>query len=198
MRVRTRFFAVVMVRLAVFEVGLACLTVSAPRCLAQGLVSSDQYRFRSVGQAALSPDNHLIAYSVTMFDRPGRPYSQVWIIDLATGKSVRVGDEKEATSDPLWSPDGKWLSYSSDVGDKSGLWVAHADGSGATFLAPVIGSNSPLPSQGENVAWSPDSKRIAFISSTPGPETVLGQRRSDGDHALPVQTYGERRLLSLQ
>jgi dipeptidyl aminopeptidase/acylaminoacyl peptidase len=49
--------------------------------------------------------------------------------------------------------------------------VAHADGSDATFLAPTSGTNSPLPEQGESVTWSPDGKQIAFVSSTPGPET---------------------------
>lgn len=162
-----------------FMVFAAALRATLPG-RAEGLQSSDLYRFRSVGEVALSPDNHLVAYTVTMLDRPGRPYSQVWIMDLATHKSVRVGGEKEATSAPLWSPDGKSLSYAGGEGDKSGLWVARADGSGATFLAPVTGSNSPLPGQGANVTWSPDSKQIAFVSSTPGPETA----EASGDPAV--------------
>ncbi len=172
MRVRVRYFPAVMARLLIYGVVLAGLLLSAPRGQAQGLVSSDLYRFRSVGQVALSPDNHRVAYTVTMFDRPGRPYSQTWIMDLSTATSGRLGGEKEASSNPLWSPDGKWLSYSGGEGDQSGLWVAHADGSGATFLAPTSGTNSPLPSQGESVSWSPDSQQIAFVSSTPGPETA--------------------------
>ena len=51
-------------------------------------------------------------------------------MDLSTAASIRLGGEKEASSNPHWSPDGKWLSYSAGEGDKSGLWVAHADGSG--------------------------------------------------------------------
>jgi len=145
---------------------------AVPPSLAQGLQSSDLFRFRSVGQVELSPDGHRVAYTVAMFDRPGRPYSQIWIMDLATQKSVRLGDEKEATSGPLWSPDGKWLAYLSGEGEKAALTVAKADGTGAAFLAHVIGSNSPLPGQGKDVAWSPDSNQIAFISSTPGPETA--------------------------
>ena len=172
MRAGTRFFPSVIARLLMFGAVLAGLTLSAPWSQAQGLVSSDLYRFRAVGQVALSPDNHRIAYTVTMYDRPGRPYSQIWIMDLSTAASTRLGGEKEASSNPLWSPDGKWLSYSAGEGDKSGLWVAHADGSGATFLAPTSGTNSPLPEQGESVTWSPDSKQIAFVSSTPGPETA--------------------------
>jgi dipeptidyl aminopeptidase/acylaminoacyl peptidase len=93
-------------------------------------------------------------------------------MDLASRKAVRLGGDKEVTAGPLWSPDGKWLAYSGGEGERSGIWVAHRDGSGAAFLAPVKGSNSPLPGQGPNVTWSPDSKQIAFVSSTPGPETA--------------------------
>jgi dipeptidyl aminopeptidase/acylaminoacyl peptidase len=161
-----RLFAVLV---AAFAAGL---TAGASIASAQGLESSDLYRFRSVGSVALSPDGHLAAYSVTMFDRPGRPYSRVWIADLANQKSVQLGGDREPASQPFWSPDGKWLAYSAGEGEKSGIWVAHPDRSGATFLAPVKGSNSPLPGQGQNLTWSPDSKQIAYVSSTAGPETA--------------------------
>ena len=51
------------------------------------------------------------------------------------------------------------------------------DGSGATFIAPVEGTNGPVPGAGNAISWSPDSKQIAFVSSTPGPETA----DADGD-----------------
>jgi len=172
MRAGVRYFPAVIARLLTFGAVLAGLMLSAPWSSAQGLVSKDLYRFRAVGHVAFSPDNHRVAYTVTMYDRPGRPYSQTWIMDLSTATPVRLGGEKEASSNPLWSPDGKWLSYSAGEDDKSGLWVAHADGSGATFLAPTRGTNSPLPEQGESVTWSPDNRQIAFVSSTPGPETA--------------------------
>jgi dipeptidyl aminopeptidase/acylaminoacyl peptidase len=172
MRFHLQPFAALRAIFFVLFVGFASLVLSVPQTQAQGLVSADLYRFRSVGAVGISPDNRLIAYTVTMRDRPGRPYSQVWIMDLSTQKTVRLGAEKEATSNPIWSPDGQWLSYSGGEGDKSGLWVARADGSSATFLAPTQGSNSPLPGQGERVTWSPDSKQIAFVSATPGPETA--------------------------
>ncbi len=171
MRADTRFFDSFGARLLLFGVVFPSLLLSVPRSRAQGLVSKDLYRFRAVGQIALSPDNRRVAYTVTMYDRPGRPYSQTWIRDLSTTAAIRLGGEKEASSNPRWSPDGKWLCYTAGEHDKSGLYVVHADGSGATFLAPIKGTNSPLPGQGENVTWSPDTKQIAFVSSTPGPET---------------------------
>jgi Tol biopolymer transport system component len=137
---------------------------------AQLLASSDLSRLRSIGSVTLSPDGHYLAYTIVMRDRPGRPYDQLWVMDLATEKSVRLASDKPASA-PLWSPDSHWLAFRSADGNHSGLWIAHPDASDTTYLATVASTNSPLPGMGKKVAWSPDSKQIAFISSTPGEPT---------------------------
>src|SRR3982074_1434890 len=154
---------------ALFLIGLLTLaTVSGAR----GLRSGDLSRLRSVGSVELSPDGRRIAYTVTMRDRPGRPYGQLWIMDDATQKSVRVGGEKDSGGGPLWSPDGKWFAFQGHQGEKGGLFIARPDGSEVTFLASLAGTNSPLPGAGNDVTWSPDGKQVAFVSSTPGPEAA--------------------------
>ncbi len=62
------------------------------------------------------------------------------------------------------------VAFDGEAEGKHGLVIAHSDGSGITFLAENGGSNSPLPGQGESFSWSPDSKSIAYVSATPGPE----------------------------
>ncbi len=151
-----------------FAVVCGWMTLASPSNVrAQGLSSRDLSSFRSIGSVALSPDGRRIAYTITMRDRPGRPYGQLWIMDLATGKSVQVGREREAAGSPLWSPDGSWLAFLGSRGENHGLLVARSDGTQITFLAPLSGTNSPLPDKGQTAAWSPDSRQLAFISSTP-------------------------------
>jgi dipeptidyl aminopeptidase/acylaminoacyl peptidase len=136
-----------------------------------GLQAGDYQRLRSVAQAEVSPDGKLVAYTVLRLDRPGRPWPQLWVLDVATGKSIRMGTGEEVSGSPVWSPDGRWIAYYGDAEGKHGLAIVHPDGSAATFLADAHGTNAPLPSQGAEVTWSPDSKQIAFVSATPGPET---------------------------
>jgi len=144
-----------------------CLMAMNPAGGAQGLISSDLSKLRSVGGVALSPDGRHLAYSVAMRDEPGRPYGQLWVMDVAMQKSIRFGGDKDRSGGPVWSPDGKWIAFFGRLGDKHGLMIAKPDGSDVTVLASPEGTNSPLPGAGNEVAWSPDGKQIAYISSTP-------------------------------
>jgi len=145
---------------------LTLLTIS-PWGIAQGLTSTDLSKLRSVGAVALSPDGKHLAYAVAMRDEPGRPYGQLWVMDLTTQKSIRFGGDKDRSGGAVWSPDGKWISFFGRLGDKHGLMIAKPDGSDVTVLASPEGTNSPLPGTGNEVTWSPDGKQIAYISSTP-------------------------------
>ena len=138
----------------------------------QGLASSDLSRLRSVGGVAASPDGKRVAYTIVMRDRPGRPHGQLWIMDLSTQKSVRVGGDQDGGGGEVWSPDGKWIAFSGHQGDKGGLFVVRQDGSEVTFLAETPGTNSPLPGTGNEISWAPDNKQIAFVSSTPDPRAA--------------------------
>ena len=127
--------------------GLVCIFVwlAAVSAIAQtqALGSSDLSRLRNVGSAVISPDGRSIAYSIAMRDLPGRPYGTLWVMDVSSGKSVRLGGDRPAGG-PVWSNDGKWIAFHGAVGDQHGLVIARPDGSDATFLAALSGTNSPL------------------------------------------------------
>jgi dipeptidyl aminopeptidase/acylaminoacyl peptidase len=139
---------------------------------AAGFQSSDVLKLRSAGSAEFSPDGTRIAYTVTRNDGPRRPYDQLWIMTIADGKSISLSSGDEPSSSPEWSPDGKWIAYSGRLGNRSGLVLARADGTDKRFLAEMDGTNSPLPTTGKEIAWSPDSKQVAYVSAQPGPETL--------------------------
>src|SRR5213082_1055659 len=170
-----------------------CLMAMNPAGGAQGLISSDLSKLRSVGGVALSPDGRHLAYSVAMRDEPGRPYGQLWVMDVAMQKSIRFGGDKDRSGGPVWSPDGKWIAFFGRLGDKHGLMIAKPDGSDVTVLASPEGTNSPLPGAGNEVAWSPDGKQIAYISSAPDSRAAEAKGDTD-EHSIDWSPDGKEIL----
>ena len=162
-------------RMVFMRIGLlvvvALLSATLGRALrADGLTSVDLYALKSVEDVQASPDGKRVVYRVKLADKPGAPHSETFLLDLATGASTRLDSDDRWVSGVRWSPNGRRLAYFGRLSGNTGLVVADADGSGATFIAPVQGTNHPLPSTGERLAWSPDGNNIAFVSATTGPE----------------------------
>src|SRR5688572_4217800 len=148
------------------------LTVVPPAAQARRLESSDYRRLRGVADVAFSPDGSRVAYTVTTYDGPGRARRQLFVMTLADGRNVRLGGDHGASS-PQWSPDGRLVAFKGTAEGRAGLVVSGPDGTGLRFLAEMVDTNSPLTFEGRTIAWAPDSRRLAFVSATPGPETVL-------------------------
>ena len=73
--------------------------------------AGDLYRLQAVGDVQISPDGERVAYSVRKSDRPGRPYSEVWVMEIASGEVSKLGGEGGFASGPRWSPNGLELAY---------------------------------------------------------------------------------------
>jgi dipeptidyl aminopeptidase/acylaminoacyl peptidase len=160
------------VRLSFVSIATVFLPAISALGQSRAFTSGDLLNLRAAGGVSISPDGTRLAYTVTHNDGPRRPYSQLWIMTLTGGRSISLSKEKESSGGVEWSPDGQWIAYSGNLGDKSGLIVAHPDGSGAKFLSALEGTNSPLPTTGKRFAWAPDSKRVAFVNAVAGPETA--------------------------
>src|SRR5258708_17439183 len=114
------------------------------------LVSSDILRLRFVGDAQLSPDGRQIVYTVISNDGPGRPPADLWITNVADGKTRRFCPAGIRCAGATWSPNEEWIAFHGAtggraVGGKPGLHVAHPNGTSDLFIAEVAGTNNPLP-----------------------------------------------------
>jgi dipeptidyl aminopeptidase/acylaminoacyl peptidase len=93
-------------------------------------------------------------------------------------------------SDPQISPNGKWLAYTVTVVDKqqnskdSDLWVVPAAGGEARQI-------THSPKSDERARWSPDSKRIAYVSTRNGSSQIFVLNLEEGKSrqmtALPTE-----------
>ena len=80
---------------------------------------------KSAGDARISPDGSSVAYTVTETDFDQDAYvTQIWLADVASGRTLQLTRGKKSASGPVWSPDGRWIAFtSSRAEDKSQLFV---------------------------------------------------------------------------
>ena len=97
----------------------------------------------------LAPDGRHVAFVAL---------NQLW--DMKIGhKPVALTHTPWAKATPAWSPDGKYLAYSSDKDGPMAIYIRNMDtGSTRRLTAPFTGAQAKL-------AWSPDGKKIAFESA---------------------------------
>ena len=103
----------------------------------------------------------------------------IWIYDIDRGVPTRLtfgsGDERNA----VWSPDGKYVYYASDVDDTEGLFRKPADGSGEAESV-YVGDSDARPT-----SISPDGRLVALEIGAGSGNVDVGLLTLDGQDAEP-------------
>jgi dipeptidyl aminopeptidase/acylaminoacyl peptidase len=109
----------------------------------------------TVGQPALSPHGDHVAFVVASTDLAANTTrSRIWLDDAP----VSAGDHD---ANPTWSPDGRFLAFTSRRGEKQGDATLHVLPIGGPGELRTVCS---MPDGLGDVAWSPDGRWIAFTS----------------------------------
>ena len=110
----------------------------------------------SYASIASSPDGRRAVAG--LFDADGRE-SDLWIFDLSRGSRTRLTFDPQSDGDPVWSPDGNRIAFSSNrAGDGHvHLYTTSASATGDDqLLLPSDSDDNPT-------SWSRDGQNILFM-----------------------------------
>lgn len=180
-------------RTIIFIAFLSLLSYSS--ALAQvrrGMMPADVLRVASVGEAQISPDGEWVVYTVSTVDRDATR-TTLWLARVARQTTPTAGRTSAtpllsgdwSASNPRWSPDSRRLAFLSTRDGQAGIYVVALVDRLPRLVASVREANFFITYAGEPFAWSPDSRRIAFINAS--------EDESESDGVLmSAATRGER------
>jgi dipeptidyl aminopeptidase/acylaminoacyl peptidase len=117
---------------------------------------------------AISPESNEVCFAMNAdADLATSTNSDLYVVPIAGGESKRITTNPAADTGPVYSPDGKYLAYRSQSrsGYESDRWrlIVLERATGAINVL-----TEALDRWVASITWSPDSKRIFFVSEDRG------------------------------
>lgn len=167
----------------------ALCAVTVPLLRAQGpqptspLDPSAVLSLRQAGSPQISPDGRSVAFTVRTTEWTENRYdTEIWLARDGAAPIQLTRTAKGNSTSPRWSPDGAWLAFLADRGEKQQVYVMSMAGGEAIKLTAAKEGVSDF-------RWAPDGRAIAFTAADPESEARKRDRERLGDFAVEDEGY---------
>src|SRR5262249_31003508 len=127
----------------------------------------DIQKIADVRDPQCSPDGKQVAYVVSTIDvKEDKSNTHIWMVGFDGTNDRQVTWSQESESSPRWSPDGKYLAFTSSRPGKargSQVWLLDRAGGEAFQLTELKGRL-------QGYEWAPGAKRLALVVGDPDPD----------------------------
>lgn len=139
---------------------------------------------KTVGASQISPDGKWVAYTIGYGDFKQDAFvNQIWLAEVATGRTFQLTRGDKSSINPRWSPDNKWVTFLSNrIDDKNQIFAIDPLGGEALQLTK---SETAI----NNYAWSEDGETIAYLATEPVPAVSKERKEYLGDFEVIRKEY---------
>ncbi|MGA8151422.1 MAG: PDZ domain-containing protein [Terriglobales bacterium] len=121
-----------------------------------------------VSQGQQMPEGRLMRFPDIYKDKIAFMYGgDLWLASSSGGVARRITSDRGRELFPKFSPDGNWLAFTGQYDGNFNVYVMPAEGGQPKQLTFYQGGpplNDRMGINNEVVTWTPDSKRIVFLS----------------------------------
>ena len=150
-------------------------------------------KIKNISAVRVSPDASKVLYTVRealMTDDRSEYVNQVWLCNTDGSNGIQLTKGDKNSSNPKWSPDGKWIAFTSSRDSKSNLYVLPVGGGEAEKITDV------KTGVGE-YDWRPDGKAIAFVMTDAGDNNEDKDKKAKNDWYYMDEMVKQNRLYVL-
>lgn len=163
-------------------IGQFLVVSSSAQTSRRPLKLDDLPRLREVRDPQCSPAGDQVAYVVSSIDsREDKSNSHLRVTRLDGSEDRRMTAGIEGESNPRWSPDGRYLSFTSarkGAAKGNQVWILDRSGGEAVQLTDVKGRL-------QTYEWAPDARSLALVVADPDPESDNSEEGGGGAPAPP-------------
>ena len=132
---------------------------------------------RWLRQSSISPDGKTVAFVYQ---------GDIWLVPSEGGEAVQLTTNPSHDTEPLWSPDGKYVVFASYREGQKDIWAVSADGGRPRRLTDYGGDETPYAvSSNGKVIYRAYYQELASSSAFPGASNIYSIDLNGALNAAP-------------